>query len=325
MKAIEVTRHGGPEVLRLVEVDRPEPGTGEVLVAVEAAGVNFIDTYQRRGVYPREAPFVLGVEGTGTVTAIGPDVTGLRTGDRVAWSDAPGSYAEQVVVRAERAVPVPDGVPSDLATAALLQGLTAHYLTRSTHEVVPGESVLVHAAAGGTGRLVTQMATRFGGRVIATVSTEAKADLAREAGAAEVVLYRDLSSEELAAEVRQLTGGEGVAVVYDGVGAATFEASLAALRPRGLLALFGAASGQVPPFDLARLNGAGSLFVTRPTLAHHVATRQELLDRAADVFAWIEDGTISPRVGGRYPLADAAAAHTDLESRGTTGKLVLLP
>jgi NADPH2:quinone reductase len=325
MKAIEVSRHGGPEVLRLVDVPEPAPGLGQVLVANDAAGVNYIDTYHRRGAYPRETPFILGLEGAGTITAVGPDVTDLNVGERVAWSDVPGSYAEQVVVPAARAVPVPDEVPSELATASLLQGMTAHYLTRSVHEVTAGESVLVHAAAGGTGRLITQIATRFGGRVIATVSTEAKAELAREAGAAEVIRYAELSNEELAAEVRRLTDGEGVAAVYDGVGAATFEASLASLRRRGMLALFGASSGPVPPFDLARLNAAGSLFVTRPTLGHYVATREELLARAGDVFAWIADGTLSPRIGARYPLHDAATAHTDLESRATTGKLLLLP
>ncbi|MCX4849504.1 quinone oxidoreductase [Streptomyces sp. NBC_00893] len=324
-QAIVVGEYGGPEVLELTEVEVREPGPGEIRVAVEAAGVNFKDIYQRTGVSAEVPPFVLGLEGAGTVEVLGEGVTGLAVGQRVAWVDAPGSYAGKVVLHAERAVPVPDAVPTDVAAAALAQGVTAHFLTCSTYPVKPGDTVLIHAAAGGTGLLLVQLARHLGARVVATVSTEDKERLARAAGAEAVIRYDGLDSDELAAEVRRLTGGEGVSVVYDGVGAATFEASLASLRPRGMLVLFGAASGMVPPFDLQRLIAAGSLFVTRPVGAHYLATREELLARADAVLGWIEEGVLDIRIGGRHPLAEAAEAHTDLASRRTTGKLLLIP
>lgn len=324
VQAVTVHKFGGPEVLDLVEQDVADPGPGELLVTLAAAGVNFVDVYHRTGAYPRDTPFVPGVEGAGTVTAVGDGVTAVSIGDRVAWADAPGSYAEQVLVRAERAVAVPDEVPSELAAAAMLQGMTAHYLTRSTYPIKAGDAVLIHAAAGGMGLLLTQLAKHAGARVIATVSTEEKERLARTAGADEVIRYAGLPAERLAAEVRRLTGGEGVAAVYDGVGAATFEASLASLRPRGVLASYGNASGPVPPVAPARLLAAGSVFLTRPSLGHYIATREELHERAGDVLRWVADGTLRIHIGGRYPLAEAAAAHADLEARRTTGKLLLV-
>ncbi|MFF0492374.1 quinone oxidoreductase family protein [Nocardia sp. NPDC004068] len=321
MRAIQVSEHGGPEVLKPAEVPDPQPGPGHLLVDVEAIGVNFIDTYIRTGRYPREVPYIPGAEGSGVVAAVGPDVEEFRVGDRVAWADAPGSYAERVVVPARVAIPVPPGVEPAVAASALLQGMTAHYLIESVYKPEPGETVLVHAGAGGVGLLLTQLAAVKGIRVITTVSTDEKEALSRQAGASEVLRYGD----DLAARVRELTGGEGVAAVYDGVGKDTFEASLAALRIRGTLALFGAASGPVPPFDLQRLNPAGSLFVTRPTLAHYTRTQDELRWRAGDVFDALAAGTLRLRVGATYPLAEAERAHRDLESRRTTGSIVLLP
>ncbi|MFD6856782.1 quinone oxidoreductase family protein [Rhodococcus sp. NPDC060090] len=321
MRAIQVAHHGGPEVLVGVELPDPEPGPGDLLVRTDAIGVNFIDTYFRTGLYGTDLPYVPGSEGTGTVVAVGSKVDDVTVGQRVAWCTAPGSYAELVSVPATVAVPVPDAVPAERAASVLLQGMTAHYLIESTCPAQPGDTVLVHAGAGGVGLLLTQLAVAKGVRVITTVSTDEKETLSREAGAAEVLRYDD----DLAEQVRALTDGHGVAAVYDGVGATTFEASLASLRIRGTLALFGAASGPVPPFDLQRLNPAGSLFVTRPTLAHHILTREELLWRSGDVFAAIAAGTLKIRVGATYPLADAARAHTDLESRRTTGSIVLLP
>lgn len=321
MRAIEVARFGGPEVLTPVELPAPEPGPGELLVRTDAVGVNYIDTYFRTGLYPRELPYIPGSEGTGRVVAVGEGVGGVAVGDRVSWAAADGSYAEQVLVPAAVAVPVPDAVPAEQAASALLQGMTAHYLLNSTYPAQPGETVLVHAGAGGVGLLLTQLAAAKDVRVITTVSSDEKETLSRGAGAAEVLRYTD----DLAEQVRDLTGGEGVAAVYDGVGAATFESSLASLRIRGTLALFGAASGPVPPFDLQRLNPAGSLYVTRPTLAHHVRTREELMWRAGAVFAAVADGTLTVRVGARYPLAQAEQAHRDLEARRTTGSIVLLP
>ncbi|MEE2034730.1 quinone oxidoreductase family protein [Rhodococcus chondri] len=321
MRAIEVAQHGGPEVLVPVERPDPQAGPGELLVRTDAIGVNFIDTYFRTGLYATEVPYVPGSEGTGSVVALGDGVSGFSVGQQVSWSSAAGSYAELVCVPAEVAVPVPDGVPAEQAASALLQGMTAHYLLNSTYPAQSGDTVLVHAGAGGVGLILTRLATAKGVRVITTVSSDEKETLSRQAGAAEVLRYGD----DLAERVRALTAGEGVAAVYDGVGASTFEASLASLRVRGTLALFGAASGPVPPFDLQRLNSAGSLFVTRPTLAHHVRTREELLWRAGDVFAAIADGTLTIRVGAKYPLAEAAQAHTDLESRRTTGSVVLIP
>jgi NADPH2:quinone reductase len=325
MRAIVVNEPGGPEVLTVAEAEAPKPGPGQVVAAVAAVGVNFIDTYQRSGLYPMPLPFIPGAEGSGRVVAVGEGVEGLAVGDAIAWADAPGSYAEQVIVPADRAVPVPDGVPLETAAAAMLQGMTAHYLTTSTHPLAAGETALVHAAAGGMGLLLTQLAKAVGAKVIGTVSTEEKAKLARETGADEVVRYDTLADEALAAEVRRLNGDRGVDVVYDGVGAATFEASLASLRPRGVLASFGNASGPVPPFSILRLAGLGSLFLTRPTLAHHIVDREELLWRAGDIFRWIQDGTLTIRVGASYPLADAEQAHRDLEGRKTTGKVLIVP
>jgi NADPH2:quinone reductase len=321
--AIQVTETGGPEVLRLAELPDPEPGPGQLLVKVAAAGVNYIDTYQRSGAYPMSLPFIPGSEGAGTVTAVGPGASDVAVGDRVAWAMSPGSYAEQALVPAEQAVPVPDGVGTDIAAGCLLQGMTAHYLTMSVHTVQPGETVLVHAAAGGMGLLLTQLVTARGARVIGTVSTPAKERLAREAGAAEVIRYTEI--DDVAAEVRRLTEGDGVAAVYDGVGASTFAASLTSLHRRGILALFGAASGPVPPVDPQRLNAAGSVFLTRPKLADYVVTRDELAWRAGEVFGAVLDGSLRITIGGRYPLAEADRAHQDLQARRTTGKLLLLP
>jgi NADPH:quinone reductase len=323
MRAIQVTETGGPEVLRLAELPDPEPGPGQLLVELAAAGVNYLDTYHRSGAYPMPVPFIPGSEGAGTVTAVGPDTGGIAVGDRVAWATSFGSYAEQAVVSAEQAVPVPHGVDSETAAGSLLQGMTAHYLTVSVHPVQPGDTVLVHAAAGGMGQLLTQLVTARGGRVIGTVSTPEKEGLAREAGAADVIRYTEI--DDVAGEVRRLTGGDGVAAVYDGVGASTFDASLASLRPRGMLALYGAASGPVPPVDPQRLNSAGSVFFTRPKLADYVATRDELTWRADEVFDAIQDGSLRISIGGRYPLAEADRAHQDLQGRRTTGKLLLLP
>ncbi|EGE40300.1 zinc-binding dehydrogenase [Streptomyces sp. SID4928] len=324
-QAIVVGEYGGPEVLELSPTEVRLPGPGEIRVDVEAVGVNFKDIYQRTGVSAPEVPFVPGLEGAGRVERLGEGVTALAVGQRVAWVDAPGSHAGQVVLPAERGIPVPDPVPTDVAAAALAQGVTAHFLTHSTYPVKAGESVLIHAAAGGTGLLLVQLAKHLGARVVATVSTEEKEKLACGAGADEVIRYDGLSSARTAAEVCRLTGGQGVDVVFDGVGAATFEASLASLRPRGMLVLFGAASGMVPPFDLQRLIAAGSLYVTRPVGAHYLATPGELRERADAVLGWIEQGVLDIRVGGRYPLGGAAEAHTDLASRRTTGKLLLIP
>ncbi|GAA0235749.1 quinone oxidoreductase [Saccharothrix mutabilis subsp. mutabilis] len=321
-KAVVVRATGGPEVLEFGEVEARAPGSGELLVDVAAAGVNFIDTYHREGRYPLPVPFGIGLEGAGRVAAVGPDVTGVAVGDRVAWAHAQGSYAEQAVVPAAAAVPVPDGVADETAAALMLQGMTAHYLVASTYPVREGDTVLVHAAAGGVGLLLVQLAKARGARVIATVSTEAKEALAREAGADEVVRYDRV---EFAPAVRELTGGAGVAAVYDGVGASTFDGSLASLKPRGYLVLFGASSGPVPPVDPQRLNQAGSVYLTRPSLGAYTAAREELEWRARELFAAVESGALKVRVGGRYPLADARRAHEDLEGRRTTGKLLLLP
>jgi NADPH:quinone reductase len=322
MRAVVVHEHGGPEVLSAEDREMPDPGPGELLVKVAAAGVNFMDVYRRKGQPPYAAalPFIPGSEGAGTVTAAGPGVTSAAPGDQVAWAGAPGSYAEYAIVPAEAAVPVPAQVGLDTAAAVMLQGMTAHYLCHSTYPVARDDTVVVHAAAGGVGLLLTQLVTMRGGVVIATVSSPAKAELARQAGAAHTAGYEDFG-----AVVRRVTGGDGAAVVYDGVGQATFDASLAALRRRGYLVLYGAASGPVPPFDLQRLNSGGSLFVTRPTLLHYVYTRDELLGRADDLFGWIAAGRLSVWIGGTYPLEYAARAHADLEGRRTTGKLLLLP
>lgn len=321
MRAIQVSEHGGPEVLEFVEVPDPQIGPDQLLVDTEAIGINFIDTYLRTGRYPQAVPYIPGAEGTGIVAEVGADVTEFAVGDRVAWAAAPGSYAQRVAVNAAVAVAVPDGVAPTVAASALLQGMTAHYLIESIYKPEPGETVLVHAGAGGVGLMLTQLAANRGVRVITTVSSDAKEKLSREAGAVEVLRYGD----DLAEQVRALTGGAGVAAAYDGVGAATFEASLASLRIRGTLALFGAASGPVPPFDLQRLNPAGSLFVTRPTLVHYTRDRAELLWRADDILSAIADGSLHVRIGATYPLAEAAQAHRDLEGRKTTGSIALLP
>jgi NADPH:quinone reductase len=321
MRVVVADRAGGPEVLRVEERQAALPGPHQLLVEVHASGVNYVDTYQRRGLLPVPTPFVPGVEGAGKVIQAGECAGGFAAGDRVAWAAGPGSYADQVLVDAEKTVPIPGEISDELAAAAMLQGMTAHYLTHSTYQIQPGDAALVHAAAGGMGLLLTQVIKLRGGMVIGTVSTEEKERLAREAGADEVVRYDGV---DFAPEVRRLAGGAGVAVVYDGVGQSTFEGSLASLRPRGMLALFGAASGPVPPVDPLRLQ-EGSFFLTRPVLAHHVASRQELLWRAGDVLNWVAGGQVKVRVGKRYRLEDARAAHEDLESRRTTGKSLLIP
>jgi NADPH2:quinone reductase len=322
MRAAVVESHGGPEVLKEGDWPDPSPGTGQLLVDVAAAGVNFMDIYQREGrpPYGGGVPYVPGAEGAGTVAAVGPGVTGFADGDRVAWAGVPGSYAEQALVPAASAVPVPDGVELEVAAAVMLQGLTAHYLCHGTYPVAPRDPVVVHAAAGGVGLLLTQMVRMRGGIVVATTSTEAKAQLAMAAGARHLADYQNFP-----AVVREVTGGAGAAVVYDGVGQATFDASLTALRPRGYMVLYGAASGPVPPLDPQRLNTGGSLFLTRPTLGNYIASRDELLGRADDLFTWIRGGQLTVRIGGRYPLSEAARAQEDLAARRTTGKLLLLP
>jgi NADPH2:quinone reductase len=320
VRAIQITETGGPRVLTPVELPDPAPGPGEVLVEVAAAGVNYIDTYQREGVYPVPLPCVPGLEGAGRVVALGPGVDRFAPGDRIAWCEVLGSYAERIAVPADKAVPVPDGVPDELAVGALLQGMTAHFLVTDCVALAPGDDVLVHAAAGGVGLLLVQLAAARGARVLATTSTDDKAELARAAGAAEVLRYADVPDA-----VRELTGGAGVAVAYDSVGATTFDASLAALRRRGTLVLFGAASGAVPPVDPQRLNQAGSVYLTRPKLYDYVATPDELTDRAAAVYAAVVDGALDVRIGHRYPLAEARTAHEDLQARRTTGKVLLVP
>ena len=318
--AIQIREVGGPEKLVPTEIELALPGPGFARVRLERIGVNFIDTYHRTGLYPLPLPFVPGVEAAGVVDMIGPGVDEVAIGDRVAFALVPGSYAGACLAPARQLVRIPDALSFDLAAATLLQGMTAHYLTHGVRTTRPGDTALVHAAAGGTGGLLVQCLKAAGARVIATCSTEAKAELARAAGADEVVLY---TREDFRARARAWTDGRGVDVVYDSVGRSTFEGSLGSLRPRGLLCLFGQASGPVPPFDLGRLNGAGSLFVTRPSLGHYVAERAELEARAAWVFDGLSTGTLRQTIGGRYALADAAAAHRDLEGRATTGKLLL--
>jgi NADPH:quinone reductase len=321
VRAVLVSSTGAADVLQVTEVDRPSPGDGQVLVRVAVAGVNYMDVYQRSGTVPLPTPFVAGVEGVGTVVEVGNGVDGLPIGRRVGWlRGGQGSYAEYVLVDAAMAVPVPDAVPDEVAAAVLMQGVTAQYLATDTYRVQHGDTVLVHAAAGGVGQLLTQVVTLRGGRVIGTVSTEQKAEVARAAGAEEVLRY-----EEVPGRVKQLTGGNGVAAVYDGVGGATFDASLASLRARGVLVVYGTSSGPTPPLEIPRLNSGGSLYVTRPTVVHYTATRDELRARTDEVFGWVASGQVRVSIGGRYPLAEAARAHQDLESRRTTGKLLLLP
>jgi NADPH2:quinone reductase len=322
MKAIQMHDVGGPEVLRLAELPIPEPGPGQVLIRIEAAGVNFIEIYFRKGTYKAALPYTPGTEAAGTIEELGPGVTGFKAGDAVASTSVIGSYAEYALVPAAQLVKIPHGLAMEQAAAAMLQGMTAHYLAYSTYPLKAGETALVHAGAGGVGLLLTQMATRIGARVIATVSTKEKAELSREAGASEVILYTEKDFE---AEVKRLTAGKGVDVVYDSVGKATFEKSLNCLRPRGMLALFGASSGPVAPFDLIQLSSKGSLFITRPTLWHYIATRAELEWRAGDVLGWAVAGSLKLRTEHTYPLADAAQAQVDMESRKTTGKILLVP
>jgi NADPH2:quinone reductase len=322
MRALVVPENGGPEVLEVQSRPTPEPGEGEVLVEVAAAGVNFIDVYQRTGTYPIPTPFVLGGECAGRVAAVGSAVDGVAVGDLVATADASGAMAEALAIAADHVVPVPEGVSADVAAAAILQGMTAHYLVTSLYAVREGDEVLIHAAAGGVGQLLVQLAKHRGAHVVATVGTAAKEEIARGLGADEVIRYDEVS--ELADAVRDASGG-GVHVAYDGVGKATFDASLGSLRPRGMMALFGAASGPVPPFDPQRLNRGGSLFLTRPTLAHYTATRDELMWRSGEVFDAIAAGRLQVSIGGRYALDDAADAYRALEGRATTGKLLLLP
>jgi NADPH2:quinone reductase len=319
MRAIQIKTTGGPEVMELVQVPTPKPVAGQVLVKIEASGVNFIDTYLREGRYPAELPFIPGQEAAGTVVELGDGVTEFAVGDRVAWNGIRGTYAEFACAPAQVLLKIPERMSFLEAAAVLLQGLTAHYLSYDTHSMQAGETVLIHAGAGGVGLLLTQMAKRLGARVLTTVSTEGKAELSRGAGADTVVLY---TTESFLEEVKRQTGGEGLPVVYDSVGKTTFEDSLKCLRPRGLLALYGASSGAVPAMDPIRLM-AGSLYLTRPTLKDYVRTRAELESRVADVFGWVASGELKVRIGATYPLAEAARAHRDLAGRKTTGKVLL--
>jgi NADPH2:quinone reductase len=323
MKAIRIHENGGPEVLRFEDLPDPTPAKGQAVVAVEAAGVNFIEVYHRTGLYKTELPLTLGQEGAGTVVAVGEGVSDVRAGQRVAWFGPFGAYATRAAVPADRLVPVPEGVSSRQAAAVMLQGMTAHYLARSTFPLKAGDVCVVHAAAGGVGLLLTQIAARIvGATVLGTAGGEAKTRLAREAGAARTV---DYTKEDFVAAAKEITGGRGVQVVYDSVGKTTFDGSLACLAPRGMLVSFGQSSGAVPPFDPLRLSSGGSLFLTRPTLNHYVATREDLLWRANEVLGWVADGTLQVRVDREVPLADAAEAHRALESRGTAGKVLLIP
>jgi NADPH2:quinone reductase len=322
MKAVRIHAPGGPEALKYEDVPEPAPGPGQVLVKLEAAGVNFIDVYFRTGLYKAPLPLTIGLEGAGTVTALGPGVADLKVGDRVAYTGIPGSYAQLNVAPADRVVKLPESVALKHGAAAMLQGMTAHYLVKSSYPLKPGDVCLVHAAAGGMGLLLCQLGKMLGATVIGTVSTEEKAALARQAGADHVILYTEQDFEP---EVKRLTGGRGVDVVYDGVGAATFDKGLSCLRPRGVMVLYGQASGPVPPLDLQVLNQRGSLYVQRPSLNHHIATREELVQRAGDVLGWIRDGKLRLRVEHQFPLAQAAEAHRALEGRKTTGKILLIP
>jgi NADPH:quinone reductase len=322
VKAIRVHATGGPEVLRYEEVPRPSPGPGQALVRVEAVGVNFMEIYQRTGLYPVPVPFIPGSEAAGTVVEIGPKVTTVTGGQRVGSTSFAGAYAEYAVAPAERFVALPEGVSSRLGAAVMLQGMTAHYLVHSTYRLSREDTCLVHAAAGGVGLLLCQMARRLGARVIGTVSTEEKAALAREAGAHEAILY---TQQDFVAETKRLTGGAGVQVVYDSVGKTTFDQGLDCLARRGMMVLYGQSSGPVEPLNPQVLNQKGSLYLTRPTLVHYVATRAELVERASAVLGWVADGTLKVRVGREFPLAAAAEAHRELGSRRTTGKVLLIP
>ncbi len=322
MKAIMVHEFGGPEALMYEDRPTPEPGAGEVRVKVEAIGVNFIDTYHRGGLYKNPLPLALGQEGAGRVVALGAGVTEFAVGDHVAWKDQFGSYAEEVAIPVAKLVPVPEGVSSRDAAATMLQGMTAHYLSHSTFPLQEGNACLIHAGAGGVGRLLIQMAKMRGARVLTTAGSAEKGQMARAVGADEVVLYRQ---DDFAEAARRFTGGKGVDVVYDGVGKDTFDKGLTALRTRGMMVLFGQASGPVPPLDPQILNARGSLFLTRPVLGAYTLDREELLWRAKDLFGWIAAGTLKLHIGASYPLAEVAQAHRDLEGRKTTGKVVLIP
>jgi NADPH2:quinone reductase len=321
MKAIQIKETGGPEQLQLVDIPTPQPGPKDALVKVAASGVNFIDVYFRIGLYKVDLPAVLGMEAAGVVEAVGKEVTEVRPGDRVAYAMARGSYAEYAVVPSWQLVKIPDGIGLNSAAAAMLQGMTAHYLTHSTFQLKSGDTCLVHAAAGGAGRLIVQMAKMLGARVLGTTSTEAKAELARQAGIDEVIFY---TKQDFEVEVKRLTGGRGVDVVYDSVGAPTYLQGLNCLRPRGMMVLFGQSGGKVPPLDPTILNTKGSLFLTRPSLAHYCANREELLWRAGDVLQWIASGKLKLAIDRTYPLAQVAQAHRDLESRATAGKVLLI-
>jgi NADPH:quinone reductase len=322
MKAIRVHETGGPHVLRYEDVPDPVPRPGELLVRIAAAGVNFIDIYRRTGLYSVPLPFTPGTEAAGTVAAVGDGVTGFSVGDRVAYEGPLGAYAELQAVPAAQAVAIPNGVTTDVAAAVLLQGMTAHYLATSTYPLSRGKTCLIHAAAGGTGGLLVQIAKRCGARVIGSVSTQAKAEIARGDGADDMIIY---TTQDIVTEVKRLTGGRGVDVVYDSVGKATFDASLDCLRPRGYMVLFGASSGPVPPLDPQVLNRKGSLYLTRPTLGTYTATREEMVSRADDLFSWIRAGQLTVRIGQEFKLSDAADAQRALESGRTTGKLLLIP
>ncbi len=322
MKAIQVKQVGGPEAMELVDLPIPQPKANEAVVKLSTAGVNFIDVYNREGRYKTPLPFVLGQEGAGVVTAVGADAKSVKAGDHVAWTGQLGSYAEYAAIPADRLVPIPKGVSERDAAAAMLQGMTAHYLSHTTYPLKRGETALIHAAAGGVGLLLVQMAHNLGARVIGTVSTEEKAKLARAAGADDIILY---TQSDFEAETKRLTGGKGVDVVYDSVGKTTFDKGLNILRPRGMMVLFGGSSGAVPPFDLIALSQKGSLYITRPTLAHYTATREELMGRSSAVFDMIAKGKLKLRIEHAYPLAEAQQAHRDLEGRKTTGKLLLIP
>jgi NADPH2:quinone reductase len=322
MKAIRVHTPGGVDALRYEEVATPTPNAGEALVKIEAIGINFIDIYIRSGMYKNPLPLTLGQEGAGVVEAVGPNVTEVQVGDRVAYSGTPGSYAEYAVAPTARLVKVPDGLDTQDAAAAMLQGMTAHYLAHTTYPLKAGDTALVHAAAGGVGLLLVQMAKRCGARVFGTVSTEDKAKLAREAGADDVILY---TQQDFEVEVKHLTDGRGVQVVYDSVAKTTFEKGLNCLAPRGYMVLYGQSSGPVPPFDLAQLGAKGSLFITRPSLVHYTLTREELLQRSGDVLGWIRGGQLKLRIDQTFSLKDAAEAHRRLEGRQSTGKLLLVP
>lgn len=322
MKAVRVHKYGGPEVLTNEDIPVPEPKTGEARVKIEAIGLNFIDIYHRIGLYPLKTPFTVGMEGAGIVDAVGDGVTEVKKGDRVAYAMIPGAYAEYAIVPAAKLAPLPANIDVKSAAALMLQGMTAHYLTHSTYALKPGDTALVHAAAGGVGLLLIQIAKMLGATVIGTVSTEAKAELAKQAGADEVILY---TQSDFLAEVKKLTDGRGVHVVYDSVGATTFDKSLDCLRPRGYLVLFGQSSGPVQPFDPGKLAAKGSLFLARPTLAHYTLTRAELLQRSGDLFNWTAAGKLRLRIDKTFSMAEAAEAHRQLEGRKTTGKVVLVP